>query len=389
MRASGQVSFTMPDGHHAAERLWTFFPVLVGMALLLGGCAETSTSKLPPSASDLALLTTVHLCDVKDAVLGKRPGSVAGAPWGSGEEVRLPASQGTAGSEESYFLDEDGVVVGALFVFPSGLKLKPFPVLRKTLSELRPAMEFYLSNMELGEDEHSSSGTLFMTGDEKSTTQYVVTGEGRDQTLMMASFTLDPYAGLMSPQRPEFLSRLATSSKPTHSVRDKPGESFLAMQELARGQANQLGFCGERQYARAAEAFQKALSFCGTDKVCLAEGHHRLGMAREGQGKLEPARDEMERSLTIRPNTPEVLNNLGTVYAKLGDRDKAIKTLEKAVTLRPNYPLARYNLAEAYEAVNGKRAILEYETYMALVEGMEEEADRVFKAKERVKALKR
>jgi tetratricopeptide (TPR) repeat protein len=366
------------------------FPVLLSMAML-GGCAETSSSKLPPSESDLTLLTTVHLCGAKEAVLGTHHGSVHRTPWGSGEELRIPASQGTAGSEESYFLDEDGVVVGALFVFPTGLKLKPFPVLRKTLSELRPALEFYLSNMELGEDAGSASGTLFMTGDEKTTTQYVVTGEHRGQTLMMASFTIDPYVGLMAPQRPEFLARLAPTSQPQKQpvAGTKPGESFLALQELARGQANQLGFCGERDYGRAAAAFQKALTLCGAEKVCMAEGHHRLGMALEGQGKLQAARDEMERSLTVRPNTPEVLNNLGAVYGKLGDRDQSIKTLERAVTLRPNYPLARYNLAEAYEAVNVKRAILEYQTYMALVEGMEEETDRVNQAKQRVKALKR
>jgi tetratricopeptide (TPR) repeat protein len=371
--------------------LWTVFPVLLSLAML-GGCAETSSSKLPPSESDLTLLTTVHLCGAKEAVLGAHgDGSVTSTPWGSGEELRVRASQGPAGSEESYFVDEDGVVVGALFVFPAGLKLKPFPVLRKTLSELRPALEFYLSNMELGEAEGSASGTLFMTGDEKTTTQYVVTGEGRGQTLMMASFTIDPYAGLMAPQRPEFVARVtpAGSKPPRQPAVTKPAESFLALQELARGQANQLGFCGERDYGRAAGAFQKALTLCGADKVCVAESHHRLGMAMEGQGKLEAARDEMERSLTVRPNTPEVLNNLGAVYGKLGDRDQSIKTLERAVTLRPNYPLARYNLAEAYEAVNVKRAILEYQTYMALVEGMEEEADRVTQAKQRVKALKR
>jgi len=380
-------------GQHAAERSWTVIQLLFGVAMLLGGCAETSSSKLPPSESDLTLLTTVHLCGSKEAVLDAHGGSVTRTPWGRGEELRVPAQQGTEGSQESYFVDEDGVVVGALFVYPPGLKLKPYPVLRKTLSELRPALEFYLSNMEL-EGETSASGTLFMTGDEKSTTQYVVTGEGRGQTLMMASFSLDPYVALMAPQRPEFLARLASGSKPPKPPAGakpdaKSDESASAMHELARGQTNQLGFCGERNYGRAAEAFEKALTLCGADKVCLAEGHHRLGMALEGQGKLQAARDEMERSLTVRPNTPEVLNNLGAVYAKLGDRDQSIKTLERAVTLRPNYPLARYNLAEAYEAVNAKRAILEYQTYMALVEGMEEEADRMLKAKERVKALKR
>jgi Flp pilus assembly protein TadD len=96
----------------------------------------------------------------------------------------------------------------------------------------------------------------------------------------------------------------------------------------------------------------------------------------------------MEQALAVRPNTPEVLNNLGTVYMKLNERDKATKTLERAVLLRPNYSLARYNLAESYEAVNTKRAIGEYETYLALVEGIPEEAERIALVQQRIKALR-
>jgi hypothetical protein len=231
----------MLQGQHVAERPWTVIQLVFGLAVLLGGCAETSSSKLPPSESDLTLLTTIHLCGAKEAVLGAHGGSVTRTPWGSGEELRVPEPQGTAGSDESYFVDEDGVVVGVLFIFPSGLKLKPYPVLRKTLSELRPALEFYLSNMELGEA--SASGTLFMTGDEKSTTQYVVTGEGRGQTLMMASFSLDPYVALLAPQRQEFLARVTPGSRsPKPLAGGKSDESVLALHELARGQTNQLGF---------------------------------------------------------------------------------------------------------------------------------------------------
>jgi len=97
----------------------------------------------------------------------------------------------------------------------------------------------------------------------------------------------------------------------------------------------------------------------------------------------------MQQSLTLRPNTPDVLNNLGTVYKELGDQDKAIAAFEKSVSLRPNYPLARYNLAEAYETTNPKRAISEYETYLALVEGVPEEAERALRARERVTVLSR
>jgi Flp pilus assembly protein TadD len=121
----------------------------------------------------------------------------------------------------------------------------------------------------------------------------------------------------------------------------------------------------------------------------VAESHHRLGLALEGQGQLSQAREEMEQSVALRPNIPEVLNNLGTVYMKLKQREKAVKVLEKAVLLRPNYPLARYNLAESYEETNAKRAIGEYETYLALVEGIPEEAERMAQVQERIKSLRR
>lgn len=97
----------------------------------------------------------------------------------------------------------------------------------------------------------------------------------------------------------------------------------------------------------------------------------------------------MQQSLAIRPNVPEVLNNLGTIYRQLGDRDQARASFEKAVSLRPNYPLARFNLAESYESTNRRLAISEYETYLALVEGNPDEAERAARVKERVKHLQR
>ncbi|MEK7800238.1 MAG: hypothetical protein AAB314_00950, partial [Nitrospirota bacterium] len=106
-------------------------------------------------------------------------------------------------------------------------------------------------------------------------------------------------------------------------------------------------------------------------------------------GQLEKAKAELLQSLTLRPNIPEVLNNLGTVQVKLGDTAAGLRLFEKAVVLRPNYALARYNLAEASEATNPKRAVSEYETYLALVEGIPEEEARMAHVKERVKALKR
>jgi Flp pilus assembly protein TadD len=123
--------------------------------------------------------------------------------------------------------------------------------------------------------------------------------------------------------------------------------------------------------------------------VWLAEAHHKLGLAWQAKGHYDKAKAEMLQSLAIRPNIPEVLNNLGTVHMKLGDKAAALALFEKAVVLRPNYAVARFNLAEAFESTNPKRALAEYETFLALVEGLPEEEDRAAHARERINALKR
>lgn len=372
-------------------------PRVVGafyLALMVGltACAESPRNPLPPSESDLTLLTTAHPCDRKDTFLQAHSlSSLKRSLWGSGEELEIPSSASAVGGQESYFFDEDGLLVGVLFVFRNGLNLKPYPVLRRTISQLKPDTEFYLSAANLPDRENLSSGTLYLTGDEKSTTQYVISTDGSNDSLMMASISIDPYVNLLSPY-PNFLSRLGGGqAKATQSAGGKKDakEPFLSLQQFARGQTAQLAYCKARDYGKAADAYRKALDSGFTDKVWVAEAHHRLGVALEGQGEFTQARDEMEKSLAVRPNTPEVLNNLGTVYLKLNEREKATKAFERAVLLRPNYPLARYNLAESYEAVNAKRAIGEYETYLALVEGIPEEAERIARVQERIKTLRR
>jgi tetratricopeptide (TPR) repeat protein len=165
-------------------------------------------------------------------------------------------------------------------------------------------------------------------------------------------------------------------------------ELFSSLQQFARGQAAQLAYCGEKNYEIAADAYQKAIASGFTNKVWLAEARHKLGVAWLVKGQFEKAKGELLQSLALRPNIPEVLNNLGTVQVKLGDTAAGLSSFERAVVLRPNYALARYNLAEALETTNPKRALSEYETYLALAEGIPEEEARIAHVKERVTALK-
>jgi tetratricopeptide (TPR) repeat protein len=234
---------------------------------------------------------------------------------------------------------------------------------------------------------------LFETGDEKSTTQYLVTGSREHPTLLQASFTIDPYVRLFSPYRREFLDRLRnpTGGKGGQKIESQGSEDkepFPSLQQFARGQAAQLAYCGDKDYDIAGDAYQKSIAGGFTNRVWLAEAHHKLGLAWEAKGQFDKAKAEMLQSLTIRPNIPEVLNNLGTVHVKLGEKTAALGMFEKAVILRPNYAVARYNLAEAYEPTNPKRARAEYETFLALVAGIPEEEARAAHARERIKALK-
>jgi Flp pilus assembly protein TadD len=123
--------------------------------------------------------------------------------------------------------------------------------------------------------------------------------------------------------------------------------------------------------------------------VRLAESHHRLGLALRERGQIIDAQVQLEKALEIRPNVPEVINNLGSVLAQQKKMVLAIQLFEQAIVLRPNYARARFNLAESLEKVNVRRSIEEYETYLALVEGIPEEERRLLLVEERLKRLKR
>jgi hypothetical protein len=366
----------------------------LGVQLTACDTPNPRQQNLPPSETDLVLLKPGTLCQRKAAFLQQHPPSmITTQSWGTGQELLIRADRSPSHGDESYFFDEDGVLVGTLFTFSSGLDLEPYSVLRHTLTLLKPTLEFYLTVANFAGKSKMDSSSLFETGDETTTTQYLVISAREHPTLLQSSVTIDPYVRLFSPYRREFLDRLRQPSgtQPGQQV-DSQGaedkEPFPSLQQFARGQTAQLAYCGAQQYEVAADAYRKSIASGFTNKVWLAEAHHKLGQSLFGLGQYEPAKVEMLQSLAIRPNTPEILNNLGSTQLKLGDKAGALASFEKAVTLRPNYAIARFNLAEAVEPTNPKRALSEYETYLALAEGIPEEADRMALAKERVKKLK-
>ena len=357
-----------------------------------GGGPSIPPPNLPPSASDLDILGLNRLCDKKDMVKSRSKGSsFQEYEWGSSHEwyteIRSPLNK-----MQWLFFNDDDTLVAVVTAYPSGLNLKPYPVLRDTLSQLEPAREFFTNTNSLIKGDQPDTVLLYRTGDIKTTTQYVVRQDkDHEGHLLVAVVVLDPYEPLLDGAQQKFMSKAinapdnATAPKTSDQ---KETSQFLATQQFARGETALFESCPGKKTDIAIDAYRRAIQLGLEDTKRLAEAHHRLGLALRNKGKLTEARTALEKSLTITPHSPRVLNSLGTVLTQLKKHSLAITSLEKAIALQPNYARARYNLAEAYEAVNPRRAIEEYETYLALVENIPEESTRAALAKDRLKKIK-
>ncbi len=369
--------------------MWCSIGLLV---LVFGACSSSpDPSPLPPTESDLTFVKPDQLCQSQKALEGQlQRSSLVEHPWGAGEVWERLAFSRQADHDRLYFFDQDHMLMGIVFRFGKGLNLKPYPTLRQTLSELPPSLEFYLDAALLIRGGNLDSAVLYRTGDETSTTRYVVLeGEG-DPLLLLATVVVDPYEPLLAYMQKGILSELGTSGS-LNFVKNagwKKLEDFLALQQFARGEVAWFSSCGQRKTPIALEAYQSAIQKGFAKQPRLAEAHHKLGLALKESGKLPEAQKAIEQALSISPNNSTIVNSLGTIFAQRGYGPEAVKQFEQAIVFRPNYAKARFNLAEALERINQRRAIEEYETYLALVEGIPEEEHQAVLAQQRVKKLK-
>jgi len=369
---------------------------LFSLCLLTHCSSGPSPSSLPPSASDLNLLGQAYLCQTETQARASwlKPGSQK-TPWGNGsehfQEIFHPNKQG-----QWVIFNEDQTLVGVITVFPDGLSLDDYPTLRKTLSQLPPAREFYLTSSQLLEGQVPDSATLYRTGKATTTHQYYLRHQpGQDDHLIMAVFVLDPYEALLDGSHPKFLSYLHARSSPSElktlfsTTPSSAGKDFLGLQQFARGEIAFFGSCGTKHPDIAQDAYQKAIHYGLPETKQLAEAHHRLGLSFIQLGKFSEAKASIEKALAIQPHAPNILNSYGTVLVKLEEIPAGIQAYEKALALQPAYSQARFNLAGALESINPKRAIQEYETFLVLVEDNPDESAKAAIAKAKIKTLQR
>ncbi len=373
---------------------WAIITSLLSLCLLTFCSSGPPPSTLPPSASDLNLLGPTYLCQTKtEAQASWLKAESQKTAWGNGsehfQEISLPNKQG-----QWVVFNTDETLVGVITVFPDGLSLDDYPTLRKTLSQLPPAREFYLTSSQLLEGQIPDSATLFRTGEANTTHQYYIRHRsGQDDQLIMAVFVLDPYEALLDGNHPRFLSYLkgataqndaktAAASTPSSTNKD-----FLGLQQFARGEISLFASCGTQHPDIARDAYKKTILYGLSEPKQLAEAHHRLGLAFSHLEKLPEAQTSIEAALAIQPHAANILNSYGTVLVKLQKIPAGIQAYEQALALQPAYAKARFNLAKIFELINPKRAIQEYETFIVLTEDNPEETSKVAIARSKIKTL--
>jgi tetratricopeptide (TPR) repeat protein len=314
------------------------------------------------------------------------------SPWGQGEEVTLYRPTAGRESETHFFFDDRGLLVGYIGLLYEGLDLASQPAYDAWLAKQTPT-DFLLPTGLPSAKTGLRSGRFYSDQGERVIGRAIVINQNDRRLLYIDSNVLTAFASLLSPYKPEFLSRIALPAKAVPRTLFGPDESegrdYIARQHFAKGEVAHFALCGASEVDLAIEAYKRAIDLGLSDSLYQAEASHRLGLAYRDKGLLPEAAGAIETSLKIRPAIPEVINHLGKVYAMMGNQAKAVDACLKAIGLRPNYANAHFNLAEAIEAVDPRRALTAYENYLAYTQETPGEQDRIGKAKERVEALKK
>ena len=78
------------------------------------------------------------------------------------------------------------------------------------------------------------------------------------------------------------------------------------------------------------------------------DANYFMASIKAQKNNFYDAKDYMEVAVSIKPNLPELNNNLGLVYLNLNKLEKSIDCFKKAISLNKDYVIAYTNLGMAY-----------------------------------------
>jgi len=138
--------------------------------------------------------------------------------------------------------------------------------------------------------------------------------------------------------------------------RNRPGAAAAISVLLLGGLLGALTWRQSRQYADAETLYRATLARNPSSWMA----YNNLGILRAASDPKEAVAG-FEAALRIKPENPEIHNNLGSVLRTLGRFDEARARLEEAVRLDPAYFAARYNLGLTLQQLGLPQALEELE----------------------------
>lgn len=78
------------------------------------------------------------------------------------------------------------------------------------------------------------------------------------------------------------------------------------------------------------------------------QNHNNLGDLYGRQGNLEKAVEEFKKAIELKPNYGDAYHNLANTYLQMGKKDKAVQNYQKALSVNPNLWQSYQNLAAVY-----------------------------------------
>ena len=139
-----------------------------------------------------------------------------------------------------------------------------------------------------------------------------------------------------------------------------------------------------QDWNRGLQVFQRLLLTDPTNP----EVYNNLGMIYKKMGQTKEAYKQYENALAIKPDYPEALNNLGALLLADLRLGEAKQNFEKAIVLKSNYPEPFFNLGVILEAQGDHRGALKnYQQFLELATDLD--ADLYSKIKRRLSLLER
>src|SRR5260370_18732409 len=104
----------------------------------------------------------------------------------------------------------------------------------------------------------------------------------------------------------------------------------------------------ERDYERAAEAFQRAVDADPNN----ARARYNLALAQQFLGDSEAAIAGYRRAIDLDPQLIDAYTNLGNLYSEIGMNEEALETFQQALEFDPDNDELYLNVGDSYRAQN-------------------------------------